>query len=358
MSLVVTGIGMRTSVGQNAVQSCAAIRAGINRFGEWPCMASPTDADGGPVIGAAVVPLLGNGSWMEKFFELATQPFLEVLWHADLGEAVGHDRPPRWGVFLGVPHDTRPGVEEAEAAEFRQAAAERDLFPVCPAKMELFPHGHAAGLLALEKAAQSLEQGEIDFAVVGGVDSLLHGPCLYWLQTERKLKHSENPAGLIPGEAAAFIVVESERYARGRGANVLARLAPVHTGRESVPAGKPTSADALTQVTRALFDSLPADRRNVLRVVLDLNGESWRFFEWSLADTRNPPPAPTFRQLWHPADCLGDVGAATGPALLAVAARAFERGYAVGDALPVITSSDPGERAATAVLPANPNGTH
>src|SRR5262249_50016236 len=111
MSLVVTGIGMRTSVGQNAVQSCAAIRAGINRFGEWPFMDSPTDPDGGPVIGAAVVPPLGCGSWVDKFFELATQPFLEALWHADLGEAVSQDKPPRWGVFLGVPHDTRPGVD-------------------------------------------------------------------------------------------------------------------------------------------------------------------------------------------------------------------------------------------------------
>jgi 3-oxoacyl-[acyl-carrier-protein] synthase-1 len=356
MNLVVTGIGMRTSVGQNAVQSCAAIRAGINRFGEWPFMDSPADPDGGPVMGAALVPPLGSASWMDKFSELATQPFLEALWHADLGEAVSQDRPPRWGVFLGVPHDTRPGVEEADAARFREAVADQDLFPVRPAKLELFPHGHAAGLLALEKAARSLEQGEIDFAVVGGVDSLLHGQCLYWLHTERKLLSPQNPAGLIPGEAAAFVVVEPERYARGRGANVLARLLPVQTGKESVPAGQPTSADALTQVVRAVFASLPADRKNVLRIVIDLNGERWRFFEWSLANVRNPP-SPTNRQLWHAADCLGDVGAATGAALLGVAVRAFERGYAVGDALPVITSSDAGERAAVAVLPANPNGT-
>lgn len=357
MSLVVTGIGMRTSVGQNAVQSCASVRAGINRFAEWPFMDSATDPDGGPVLGAAVTPELGSGSWVDKFFELATQPFLEALWSADLGELVTQEKPPRWGVCLGVPHDSRPGVSEEDAKLFQEAAADRDLFPVRPAKFDLFPNGHAAGLLALDQAAKSVAQGEIDFAVIGGVDSLLHGQCVHWLQRERKLLNKQNPAGLIPGEAAAFIVVESERHARARSAKVLARLTAVQLGKESVPPGKPSSAEALTQVVRALLAALPADQRNVLRIVIDLNGERWRFFEWSMADGRSPPPAPTFRQLWHPADCLGDVGAATGPALLAIAARAFERGYAVGDVLPVITSSESGERAAVAVLAANTSGT-
>src|SRR5262249_35219826 len=138
MSLVVTGIGMRTAVGQNATQTCAAVRAGINRFAEWPFLDAPIDPDGAPVCAAAGGAALGDGPWIDKFLDLATQPFLESLWNAGLGEVVTSDEAPRWGVFLGVPPDNRAGVTEEGIAEFRQVAEDRELFPLVPTKLELF----------------------------------------------------------------------------------------------------------------------------------------------------------------------------------------------------------------------------
>ena len=89
-------------------------------------------------------------------------------------------------------------------------------------------------------------------------------------------------------------------------------------------------------------------------IINDLNGERWRFLEWGMADARALSGLPPNRRLWHPADCFGDIGAATGAAHLCLATRAFRRGYAVGQAILVCNTSDGGERAATLVFPADP----
>lgn len=56
-------------------------------------------------------------------------------------------------------------------------------------------------------------------------------------------------------------------------------------------------------------------------------------------------------QLWHPADCLGDTGAASGPTLICLAVRAFQRGYGGPGGALVTSVSDRGERAAACIFP-------
>jgi 3-oxoacyl-[acyl-carrier-protein] synthase-1 len=58
------------------------------------------------------------------------------------------------------------------------------------------------------------------------------------------------------------------------------------------------------------------------------------------------------KHLLHPADCLGDVGAATGGVLLGLAARAFERGYALASRALLFVASDDGARAALTIAAA------
>jgi 3-oxoacyl-[acyl-carrier-protein] synthase-1 len=87
-------------------------------------------------------------------------------------------------------------------------------------------------------------------------------------------------------------------------------------------------------------------------VLTDLNGERWRFLEWALASSPALLGLPPDWRLWHPADCFGDVGAATGAVHLCLAARAFERGYAVGDGVIIFNAAETGERASLCVHPA------
>jgi len=75
------------------------------------------------------------------------------------------------------------------------------------------------------------------------------------------------------------------------------------------------------------------------QVFCDLNGEEYRAHEWMLALCRLLEVG----EITHPADCLGDVGAAFAPVLIGLAALALARDHEVGRAL-VACSSDFGAR--------------
>ena len=49
--------------------------------------------------------------------------------------------------------------------------------------------------------------------------------------------------------------------------------------------------------------------------------------------------------IWHPADCIGECGAAIGPAMLVVALAASRKGYSLGSNIVYQLGNDAGERA-------------
>jgi len=50
--------------------------------------------------------------------------------------------------------------------------------------------------------------------------------------------------------------------------------------------------------------------------------------------------------LWHPAECIGEVGSAIGPAMIAVAEAATRKAYAPGPTVLLHAANDAGQRAA------------
>lgn len=346
--VVISGLGFRCSVGQNVVQSCASIRAGIDRFAAWPHMTDASDPDAAGIVAAAISPDLGDESWVAKFRQLAEQPLLEALWEAKLYDLSSQRM--RTALYLAVPLPERHGSQES-LANFSVDLAEPNFLPVTFNSTFLFPKEHVGGFIAVNKAVEDLASDAFDVCIVGGVDSLLHSQHLLSLVASAKLKVYSVPAGRIPGEAAAFIVLEKMEQARRRGAKVLARLAKVSTATDScLGQGKPTRGEALSETLQEALSNTPYPPGRISRVMADLNGERSRFLEWGLAYGRALSSLPPKRELWHPADCIGDIGAATGPAFICIATRAFERGYAGGDAVILSTASDSGERAALSVL--------
>lgn len=358
--IAITGVGLRCSLGQNVVQSCASVRAGISRFGTWPAPppeggATPDDPEPVEVAAAAVLPDLGDRSWLEKFDALATQPLFEALWMAGLPSLVEEGCATKWAMRLVVPPLDRAGVDEEDATAFAEDVQEGTLFDVEVPALSPLCGGNAGVLVALAQAAADFEKGAVEVCVLGGVDSLLHTPYLDDLDTEGRLKTTATPVGIIPGEAAAFVVLETVAHARARQAPVLAQVTPVRTAveRESPRGKEPGRGEAMARALRQAVADAPSGPGQVHRVINDLNGERWRFLEWALAS--NPALAglpPDFR-FWHPADSFGEIGAATGAAHLCLAVRAFARSYAVGDAILISNASDTGERAALCVCPAD-----
>jgi 3-oxoacyl-[acyl-carrier-protein] synthase-1 len=64
--------------------------------------------------------------------------------------------------------------------------------------------------------------------------------------------------------------------------------------------------------------------------ITDANGEQYWFKEAALAVTRILRVRKEEFDIWHPADCIGEVGAAIGPCALGVALAATRKNYAPG----------------------------
>jgi 3-oxoacyl-[acyl-carrier-protein] synthase I len=350
--IVVTGCGALTSVGNDAVQTASAIRAGIQRFSAWAFMG--TAFDGELAVNASTLPRrLGNAPWLHKAYELSRQPVYEALWQARVfdGESLRRSsRPRRIGGYLGVPYRDRPGVELGAYEAFVAEARRECMGPLSVDAFEVCAADHVAGATAIRRAAEDLHAGEVDCAIVVAVDSLLHSQYLDELLMAGRLKCPEVASGLIPGEAGAALVLERVDDAVARGVSPLARL-----GAASLEQDEPLALS--TRVTasgasRAVALALVQAHAPVDVVISDLNGERWRSLEWSLVETRSLAELPHGWELWHPAENIGDVGAATGVLHVVIALRAFARGYAGQGGILLTSAADRGERSAMTVLPA------
>ncbi|QSQ14999.1 hypothetical protein [Myxococcus landrumensis] len=217
--------------------------------------------------------------------------------------------------------------------------------------LSVYPEGNAAGLQALAFSRQQIQQGGHEVEIIIGVDSLLDVQTLSYLAASRRLKQATQPRGAIPGEACVGLALTSERIARQAGLRSIAFIEGLGLAAESILTGQnaPLMGEGLTRAIGLALEDADWSGASVLQVNTDLNGEVYRAHEWMLALVRtlNSP------HVVHPADCIGDVGAAFAPLLVGMAATAFQRGYARGQRLLVSCSSDSGLRGACAVAPAS-----
>src|SRR4029077_19746565 len=100
--------------------------------------------------------------------------------------------------------------------------------------------------------------------------------------------------------------------------------------------------DGLTALFRALAGEPPTVKADHL--YCDMNGEPYRADEFGFAIIRAGGLFRDSSAFTAPADCWGDVGAASGPLFLVLIDAATRKGYAPGQVLAAFTSSESGER--------------
>ena len=363
--LAITGLGLLSPVGLSAAASCAAFRAALARLG--PVRGTLIDDDAGdatPAIGGRVPLEWFDGGPIEDEYpghelfgaimpppshefvsEGATRlaeigvPAAEEAWRqARLGER----KPRATGVYLGLDERDEPApLADALAAALGASFAivRGDRF------------GRAAGLAALHRAARHLREQRVDVALVGGVDSLVRPEAIQRLAAAGTLKCDDNPQGVAPGEAAAFVVLEAEPP---QGVRPLAWLHGTGVAEEpSAGTEKANEGVGLTRALRAARAAAGGGGPHFPRVVCDLNGDRYRAMEWAYALIRalpdlkqRPPDGPGETERWHPAGCIGDAGAASGIVNLVWGVSAMRKDYARSDVTLVWGASDGPLRAA------------
>ena len=340
--IAIVGLGAVTSIGRCALASAAAVRAGITGFAKHAYM---VDVVGLPM---QVAPM----AWLDEACDVA-----ERIGHAlisSLHEALAPLLPlqPQPLVTLlvnlpsarpGLPADLDKRIDKMLRSEFGKRFG----------GISYAALGHAGGLLALQSAQRRLAAEPLCLCVVAGADSYLEPDVLEWLEQTGQLHGAgerNNAWGFVPGEGAGALLLGAPELVRRLGLARRGTIGGVGVGRESelIGTGTVCLGLGLTVAVRAALAGLPAEVR-LTDVYCDMNGEPYRADEFAFLVTRTRERFVSASDFVAPADCWGDMGAASAPLLIMLACIAAEKGYAKGDSTLVWASSVGGERGAALI---------
>jgi 3-oxoacyl-[acyl-carrier-protein] synthase I len=341
---VIAAVGLVSAVGLSAAETAACARARVARLQE----SEVRDREFEPIIVGAVpdegLPELAAGLAERKLAPREAR--MLQLAHAALEEALAPlaTVSRRVPMLLGLP-------EHPAAAPIAPGTFLERLDQQYPKVIDLrhssgAARGRAAGLMALPQALAWLAEGTHEFVLVGGVDSLVGPELLAWLDGEQRIRGETVSDGFTPGEGACFLLLATAATAERHGLRALARVRGAQRGKETGHwyADTPYLGDGLAGVFAQLFAATPPSRP-VATVYASFNGERFWAREFGVARIRAAAAFDDDAAIEHPAEVFGDLGAAHGPALMALAACALHGGYRRSPCL-VYASSDHADRAA------------
>jgi 3-oxoacyl-[acyl-carrier-protein] synthase I len=343
----IVALGARTPLGLTAESSAAAVRAAISRVREHPFI---IDMNGDPRVLAFDSLLDMTLFGWKRMVALAASALSEVL--GKIGSHAGALSAGRGvPVLLALP-ESRPGFGEADerqtAEALRSAKGDRSV----DLELEICGRGHAGVLHGIEVARARLQTGRSEICIVGGVDSYLESDTLDWLESARRIRVQGVRSGFPPGEAAAFVALATAGGARSLSLPVLARFRGACTSAERclIDSDEEVLGHGLTDAIKRAAASLGVPGEAIDMIYCDINGERYRNDEWAFTALRTHQFIRDSAYV-APADCWGDVGAASGALGCVLAVRAWARGYAQGPRALIWAGSDHGLRGA-AVLEA------
>jgi 3-oxoacyl-[acyl-carrier-protein] synthase-1 len=330
--LSVLASGMVTGVGLNAPSSCAAIRCAINNFSETRFM----DKGGEWIIGSQV-PLEQPWRGLAKLVRMVAPAIRECLAHTE------NVKPETIPLLLCVAEAERPGrLQGLDDQIFHDVQAELGV-RFHPGS-GIIGRGRVAGALALVEARRFIYKERLPFCLIAGVDSMLVASTVAGYEEKDRLLTSQNSNGFIPGEAGAAVLVGAPRNSQESGLLCLG----LGTGQENatIESEEPLRGDGLVQAFKSAFADAGRTIDDLDFRLTDCNGEQYLFKEAALAMTRTLRARKERFEIWHPADCIGEVGAAIGPCILGVGLAAVRKRYAPGPGALCHFSADNGERLA------------
>jgi 3-oxoacyl-[acyl-carrier-protein] synthase-1 len=234
-------------------------------------------------------------------------------------------------VYLGLPQ-----LEPSAApwlANFLSLLSGCAALPIDLASSRIFPMGRASGILALEAALETLSQNPSAIIVVGGVDTFLDLGRVAALDVEKRILGSRVMDGFIPGEGAAFSVIRDPTATVKNPVTSNARIEGAATTLD--PGHRYGSSPARGEGLAQAIDKLRASTSigAVASTFAGFNGENFEAKLWGVARLRHTDFFSPSMVLQHPADCIGDTGAATGAILMALASFALAEGQRDGPSL-------------------------
>ena len=329
--IAIASTGLVTSLGLSTAATCAAIRAGVSNAGQTRFI----DAAGEWIVGHRVGL---DGIWLgqKKVTKMAAMAIEEAL--AELPR----DEWPKLPLLLCVAERQRPGrVKGLDEQLFLDI--QEELGVQFSTDSVIIANGRVSVGRALAEARRLIYGANVPRVVIAAADSLLNAPMLGTYEREERLMTSYHRRGFAPGEAAGALLVAApsqapELVCTGIGFGM--EQAPINSE-------KPLRADGLTQAIIAALAEADCQMHDLDFRITDVSGEQYYFKEAALALARILRRRKEEFDIWHPADCVGEVGAAAGTVMLALGDMACRKSYARGPNILAHMANDTGQRVAT-----------
>jgi 3-oxoacyl-[acyl-carrier-protein] synthase-1 len=328
--LAITGTGMVTGVGLNAPASCAAIRCALDNFQETRFMDS-----GGEWIMGCEVPLEQPWRGKTKLIKMAAAAINECL--ANNKKIVPKNTP----LLLCLSEHERKGRVIDDDKQFFLDLQD-ELGVEFHEQSRVIARGHVAVAVALKHAREILQERKVKLVMIAAADSLLVAPTLTHFEENERLLTSQNSNGFIPGEAGAALVVEAV-HAKQEGQLICHGLG-FGVEKAHVDSEEPLKADGLTAAIKESLNDAGCGESILQFKITDISGEQYYFKESSLAFSRIDRTKRKEFDIWHPADCIGEVGAVIGAVMIAVLKYACEKDYSKGRHILAHVGNDDGKR--------------
>ncbi len=283
--VVVTGIGLITPLGHNVPDTWAAILAGQSGFGPITLVDNPQHV----IQGLCEVKAFDPAEYMDRkdvrrrdrYQQLATAAAAEAMRGAGL--VITDDNRERIGISLGTGIGGMRTIIEQEAIVHGGGLRRLSPFGITM----IMPNG-AAGMLAIDygihgpsttittacaagndavgHAYRSIRYGELDAVLTGGSESILTSVAIGGFEragaTSTRATDTPRPFdagrdGLVIGEGAGMLVLESLEHAQARGANILAEIAGYGQATDAyhITAPPENGSGAARAIRKALADA-------------------------------------------------------------------------------------------------------
>ena len=280
-SVHIVGIGAQTPLGRSAFATAAAVRARISAFALHPYM---VDRMGEPLTVARAPWVPAHMSLRQRILTLCTNaageafvPFIPFLTASGLGATIVVGLP---AARPGLPHDLAEGVCTELASR-----VPKDVRLTSTSAISM---GHVAGLVAIEEGCRLIREGMTEVCLAGGVESYIDRVTLEWIDWTGQLHTLKNPWGFIPGEAAGFCLLVSERVAQQYQLTILGTVIGAATALE--PKLRRDKAvcigEGLTESLRRTLSGLPNGHTKIDQMICDFNGQPHRADEYGFAALR------------------------------------------------------------------------
>jgi 3-oxoacyl-[acyl-carrier-protein] synthase-1 len=329
--IAIKNAGLVTSVGLSAPATCAAIRAKISNASETRFIDSR-----GEWIMAHQVTLVQPWRGRTKLVKMAAMAIVECL------ASVPHEEWLRIPMLLVVAECERPGRLDGLDDRLLDDI-QRELHARFSKRSTIVALGRVGVANAIAQARDLICEGKAPKAIVVATDSFLTWPTLSVYERAGRLLSAGNSNGFMPGEAAGALLLARPEKSPGEFV-----CTGIGFGREPAPieSAQPLRAEGLAQAIDAALVDAGIQLHDMNCRITDISGEEYYFKEAALAILRTLRGRRGSFDIWHPAECTGEVGAATGTTIIASAKAACDKHYAGGAKILAHMANDAGQRAA------------